>query len=189
MAPADISLSIASCLPGIPSNAKRAPTSAMRVAPFVITTKFTISKTQNTTTPKNTLPPMTKLAKPSITLPAAWVPECPSPIISLVDETFSDRRSIKDASRTVGKAEKSNGRSMKSVTVNIKIASAKEAAKPMSSTQAGIGKIIMTMIAIRANASNVVGLNNVEMKPILAPNGVQHLGPKLWIPEFFLKEA
>lgn len=46
---------------------------------------------------------------------------------------------------------------MNNVTVNIKIASANEAARPTSKTQAGIGRIIMTMIAIKASASRIVG--------------------------------
>jgi len=148
---------MASCFPGMPSSANRAPTSAMRPAPLVMTTKLTISSTQNTTTPRATLPPMMKLAKPWITDPAAWGPVCPSPMIRRVDETFSDRRSIRDASRTVGKMEKSSGRSMNSVMVNIRIASANEAARPMSSSQGGIGSTIITITAIRASASRTVG--------------------------------
>ena len=60
-------------------------------------------------------------------------------MISLVEDTFSDSRSIKEAKRMVGKAENSSGRSMNSVTVNIKIAKAKDKASPISSTQAGTG--------------------------------------------------
>ena len=74
MAPADMSLSIASCLPGIPSSAKRAPTSAIRAAPLVMTMKLTISSTPKTTSPRKTDPDMTKSAKPWITSPAAAVP-------------------------------------------------------------------------------------------------------------------
>jgi hypothetical protein len=51
-------------------------------------------------------------------------------MISLVDETLSDSRSISEASSTVGKIEKSSGRSMNSVTVNIRIASAKDSGQP-----------------------------------------------------------
>ena len=65
--------------------------------------------------------------------------------------------SISEANRIVGKAEKSNGRSMKSVTVSIKIAKANESASPRSSTQAGIGKTIIMITAIRASASKMVG--------------------------------
>ena len=100
---------------------------------------------------------MMNMANPSITSPAAWVPVWPWPMISLVEETLSDSRSISDASNMVGKAEKSSGRSMKRVTVKIRIATAKEAARPMSSTQAGIGRIIMTMTAINARARRMVG--------------------------------
>jgi flagellar M-ring protein FliF len=56
-------------------------------------------------------------------------------MISFVDETLSERRSIRDASNTVGKAEKSNGRSMNSVTVKIRIASANETESPRSEVQ------------------------------------------------------
>ena len=157
MAPADISLSIASCLPGMPSSANRAPTSAIRVAPFVMTIKFTIKRTPKTTKPRNKLPPITKFANPWITPPAASVPVCPLPMINFVEDTLSDSRNMRDASNTVGNEEKSSGRSMNRVTVNIKIARAKEAAKPTSNTHAGIGKIIITMIAINAIDNKTVG--------------------------------
>ncbi len=157
MAPAAMSLSMASCLPGMPSSAKRAPTSAMRPAPLVMTMKLTISSTPKTTRPRNTEPPMMNMAKPSITLPAAWVPVWPWPMISLVEETLSDSRSISEASRIVGKAEKSSGRWMNSVMVKIRIASANDAARPMSSTHAGIGSTIMAITAISAMASSTVG--------------------------------
>ena len=48
---------------------------------------------------------------------------------------------------------------MNSVTVNIRIASANDAARPRSSTQDGIGSTIITMIAINASASKTVGRN------------------------------
>ena len=69
MAPAAMSLSMASCLPGMPSSAKRAPTSAMRPAPLVMTMKLTMSSTPKTTRPRKTEPPMMNMAKPSITWP------------------------------------------------------------------------------------------------------------------------
>ncbi len=162
MAPADMSLSMASCLPGMPSRAKRAPTSAIRVAPLVMTMKLTIRSTQNTTRPRIRLPPMMNSAKPWITSPAAPVPLWPWPMISLVEETLSESRSISEARSTVGKAEKSSGRSMKRVTVKIRIASAKEAARPISSIQDGIGRTIMTMTAMSASASRIVGRNRVS---------------------------
>jgi hypothetical protein len=84
---------------------------------------------------------------------------CPDPIINFVDETLSERRNIKDASKIVGKEEKSSGFSIKSVTVNISIANAKDIAKPMSKTQEGIGNTIMVIIDINATASRIVGLS------------------------------
>ena len=157
IAPAAMSLSMASCLPGMPSSAKRAPTSAMRPAPLVMTMKLTMSSTPKTTRPRKTEPPMMNMAKPSITCPAALVPVWPWPMISLVEETLSDSRSISEASRIVGKAEKSSGRWMKRVMVKIRMAMAKEAASPMSRIQAGIGRTIMAMTAISAIASSTVG--------------------------------
>ena len=68
---------------------------------------------------------------------------------------------INDANNIVGNAEKSSGRSMNNVTVNINRARPNDVANPMSKTHAGIGKIIMTMIAISAKASRIVGLKSV----------------------------
>ena len=70
---------------------------------------------------------------------------------------MSERRSISDARSTLGKAEKSSGLSMKSVTVKTSIANANETVRPRSRMIAGIGKIIITMIAISAKASRTVG--------------------------------
>jgi hypothetical protein len=100
---------------------------------------------------------MMKLAKPSITWPAALVPVWPSPMMSLVEETLSDSRRIRLAKSTVGKAEKSSGRLMKWVMVKIRIAIENDPASPRSSTQAGIGSTIITMIAISAMARSTVG--------------------------------
>ena len=103
-----------------------------------------------------------KSANPSITSPAASVPVWPSPIISFVDDMLSERRNISEAKRIVGKAEKSSGLSMNNVTVKIRIAKAKDAARPTSKTHAGTGKIIMTMIAMSAIASRTGGLKKAE---------------------------
>ena len=46
---------------------------------------------------------------------------------------------------------------MNSVLVKIRIASPKEAARPTSSTQAGIGRIIITITASSASAISTVG--------------------------------
>jgi hypothetical protein len=61
MRPADRSASIAICLPGMASRVKRAATSAMRPEPFVMTTKFTITRIVKTIAPMMKLPCITKL--------------------------------------------------------------------------------------------------------------------------------
>ena len=100
---------------------------------------------------------MMNMAKPSITWPAALVPVWPWPMMSLVEETLSERRSISEARSTVGKAEKSSGRWMKRVMVKMRMAMAKDAASPRSRIQAGIGRIIMAITAISAMARSTVG--------------------------------
>ena len=160
IAPTARSESMASCLPGMASRAKRAPTSAIRPAPFVITMKFTITSTPNTTRPTNKLPPMMNMAKPWITPPAASVPVWPSPMISLVEETLSARRRISEASRTLGKEEKSNGFSMKIAVVKIRIAKANEQVRPISITQAGTGSTMTRMTIIRPIARSAVGFDS-----------------------------
>ncbi len=72
--PALRSASMAICLPGMASSVNRAPTSAMRVAPLVITTKFTVIRMTNTIVPMTKSPLITKLAKPAMTWPAASRP-------------------------------------------------------------------------------------------------------------------
>ena len=63
ISPALRSASIAICLPGMASKWKRAATSAMRPEPFVMTTKFTITRMMNTMMPMTKLPLITKLPK------------------------------------------------------------------------------------------------------------------------------
>ena len=48
---------------------------------------------------------------------------------------------------------------MNNVSVKIKIVKVNDAANPTSSTQAGTGKIIMTITAMSARANKMVGLN------------------------------
>ena len=60
---------------------------------------------------------------------------------------------------------------MNSVMVNIRMAIAKEAARPMSRIQAGTGRTIITITAISANASRIVGRNTsrrVREKEVMA---------------------
>ena len=65
------SASIAICLPGIASRVKRAPTSATRPAPLVITTNWMTMRIRKMTRPTTTLPPTTKLPNASTTWPAS----------------------------------------------------------------------------------------------------------------------
>ncbi|KCZ92239.1 hypothetical protein HJO_09394 [Hyphomonas johnsonii MHS-2] len=157
IAPTARSESIASCLPGMASSANRAPTSAMRPAPLVMTMKFTITSTLKTTSPTNRFPPMMNMAKPSMTLPAACVPVWPSPMISFVEETLSASRRIRDASRTLGKEEKSSGRSINTAVAKIRIAKANDSVRPISITHDGTGRIITRMTTMRPMASKEVG--------------------------------
>jgi hypothetical protein len=61
--PALKSASIVICLPGIASNAKRAETSAIRSAPFVITINCTTVMIKKITPPTTMLPPVTNSPK------------------------------------------------------------------------------------------------------------------------------
>ena len=60
MLPADSSLSIAICLPGMASRLNRAATSAMRPEPLVMTMKFTTRRMANRIRPITTSPPIRK---------------------------------------------------------------------------------------------------------------------------------
>ena len=64
MRPAERSASIAICFPGMASRVKRAPTSAMRVAPLVMTRKLIVTRMRKTMMPMTKSPPITSLAKP-----------------------------------------------------------------------------------------------------------------------------
>ena len=61
---------MAICLPGMASRVKRAPTSATRPAPLVMTTNWMTSRITKTTRPTTSEPPTTKWPKVSMTLPA-----------------------------------------------------------------------------------------------------------------------
>ncbi len=65
--PAERSASIDICLPGMASNVKRAPTSAMRVAPLVMTMKFTTMRMRKTIRPMTKSLDITSLEKPEMT--------------------------------------------------------------------------------------------------------------------------
>jgi hypothetical protein len=70
MSPEFRSASMAICLPGIASRVNRAPTSATRPAPLVITTNWMSTRIMKTTRPTTSEPPITKVPKVSMTLPA-----------------------------------------------------------------------------------------------------------------------
>ena len=61
---------MAICLPGMASRVKRAPTSATRPAPLVMTTNCTTVRITKITSPTTSEPAMTMWPKASITLPA-----------------------------------------------------------------------------------------------------------------------
>ena len=61
--PAERSASTAICLPGMASKVKRAATSAMRPAPFVMTMKFTMMRIANTMMPMTKLPWVMKVVR------------------------------------------------------------------------------------------------------------------------------
>ena len=138
--PADRSASIDICLPGMASRVKRAPTSAMRVAPLVITMKLTTTRMRKTIRPMTKSPDMTSCEKPPMTWPAAVMPSCPSDRIMRVVAMLSDNRVIVAISRMVGKEEKSNGRWIHNATIRINTEKAMEKASPMSIRNAGIGR-------------------------------------------------
>ena len=138
--PALRSASMAICLPGMASSVNRAPTSAMRVAPLVMTTKFTVIRMTNTMVPMTKSPLITKLAKPAMTCPAASGPSLPLERMSRVVAMLSDSRSRVASSSTVGKAEKSSGRWIHSDTMRMSTASAMENDRPMSMKVAGNGR-------------------------------------------------
>src|SRR3954469_25309424 len=138
--PADRSASIAICLPGMASRVKRAPTSAIRVAPFVITTKFTVTRIAKMIRPMTKSPPMTNFEKPATTWPAAFSPSPPRDRMRRVVATLSASRRIVAISSTVGKAEKSSGRWIHRATMRISAESAIENARPRSIRIGGIGR-------------------------------------------------
>ncbi len=71
MMPAFRSASIAICRPGMPSKAKRAATSLMRVAPLVITTNWITTMITKMISPTTILSPATNSPKLFTTPPAA----------------------------------------------------------------------------------------------------------------------
>ena len=92
--------SIESCLPGMASRVKRAPTSATRSAPFAMTRNCTSVMIRNTTRPTTRLPPATICPNVWMMLPAS-----PCSRIIRVVATDSARRNSVEMSSIEGKAE------------------------------------------------------------------------------------
>src|SRR5579884_210950 len=102
--PALRSASMAICFPGIASRVKRAATSAMRLAPVLITTNWTIMRMRNITKPTTGFPAMTTAPKAPARAPAA-----PSSRMSRARATLMARRTTAPSSSRVGKTENSSG--------------------------------------------------------------------------------
>ena len=96
-----------------------------------------------TTIPTVKLPPIKKWPNASITLPAAAPPVWPSVSTTRVDATLSDRRSMVDTSKMVGKAMKSSGLTVYRAVSSTITDSAMLKLKNTSSTKAGSGSIII----------------------------------------------
>ncbi len=115
MIPAFRSASMAICRPGMPSKAKRAATSLMRVAPLVITTNWMMTMMAKMIRPTTILsvpvdPPVTNSPKVFTTPPAASSPSAAARVrIKRVVATLSTRRKSVVASRSEGKMLNSSG--------------------------------------------------------------------------------
>ena len=147
MRPAFRSASMAICLPGIESKAKRAETSATRPEPLVITTKLMMVIKMKMTTPTVKLPPMRNLPKASITLPAASVPEWPSNNTMREEATFSDKRMSVVTSNRVGKDTKSLKFLMFRAAINTMMAMPMLSVNNMSKSSGGRGTSIITRMS------------------------------------------
>ena len=129
------------CLPGIASRVNRAPTSATRPAPLVMTTNWMTSRIANTIRPTISEPPTTKWPKVSITLPAY-----PSMSTSRVALTLSASRNSVITRTTAGNAAKSRGRCTNIAVSRISSAAVMLTAISRSSTSAGSGTTSITTI-------------------------------------------
>ncbi len=128
------------------SSMKRAPTSAMRPAPLVITMKLISTRMMKTITPTAKLPPTRKWPKASITLPAASGPVWPCISTTRVEATLSDSRSSVENSSTAGKAAKSSAFMVYMLTSSTITDSAMLKVNSRSSRKAGSGSTIMLRI-------------------------------------------
>ena len=134
--PALRSASIAICLPGIASRVKRAETSLILSAPFVITINWMITSIKNITSPTTKLPPATKPPNVWIISPAS---ACRS--INLVEATLRESRNSVTKRSSEGKVD--NSRASFEDNVTIKTATARDIlqARSMSNNMVGRGII------------------------------------------------
>ena len=141
MSPEFRSASIAICLPGMASRVNRAPTSATRPAPLVMTTNWMTSRIENTIRPTISDPPTTKWPKVSITFPAN-----PSRSTRRVALTFSARRNRVITRITAGKAAKSRGPLTNIAVMRTRRATVMLSAMSRSRSIAGRGTTSITTI-------------------------------------------
>ncbi len=134
------------------SRVKRAPTSAIRVAPLVMTMKLMVMRIRKTIRPMTKSPDITRLAKPAMTPPAASWPSLPWDRMTRVVAMFSASRVIVAISRMVGKDEKSSGFWIHSETIRISTEKAIEKASPISIRNGGIGRKRMQMMPMMPRA-------------------------------------
>src|SRR5688572_3868682 len=153
MMPALRSASMAICLPGMASSAKRADTSDTRPAPLVTTTKLMMVSTMNTTAPTAKLPPITNSPKAAITLPAACEPSWPCNSTTRVEATLSASRRMVTSSSTVGKIANSSGRFTWNTAMMMTSDSAMLNVNKTSSISGGSGRIIIARMAIRPSGT------------------------------------
>ncbi|EPE99738.1 hypothetical protein RGCCGE502_03512 [Rhizobium grahamii CCGE 502] len=153
--PAERSASIDICLPGIASRVKRAPTSAIRVAPLVMTMKLMVIRIRKTIRPITKSPDMTRLANPAMTPPAASWPSLPCERMTRVVAMLSAKRVMVAIRRMVGKDEKSSGFWIHSATIRINTEKAIENARPISIRKGGIGRKSTQMITMMPMAKPI----------------------------------
>jgi hypothetical protein len=146
---------MAICLPGMPSSVKRAATSAMRVAPLVITTNWIITMMAKMITATISDPLATKLPNTSMTLPAANSPRDWALVrISRVVPMLSTRRKSVMANSNDGNDEKSSGDRMYITVTRITALRVILAARKKSMIDVGSG-VRITRINASANAGKI----------------------------------
>ncbi len=144
------SLSMDICLPGMASRVNRAPTSATRSEPLVITRKFTTVRIMKITMPTARLPPTTNWPKASTMCPASWFSR-----IRRVVEIDSARRNIVVISSTEGKVENARGRGRCIASMISRQEIQMLIAISTSTRPVGNGVIIMKTMASTTNAPTI----------------------------------